>query len=186
MFEFGGMKNLRIYRAKNIESSLNRLHLAVQSRNLRITLLSFLYIISGIKNFIDPWSHADEKLVIKIFSPVSEFSFPNFRREIINNLVSLIKNNTERKFHFVSTFAKIRGMWFVFFFFIEKHEQKKRIISTDFSRQIWRGYSSSFRISTSFKNIRVYTRMKIWTVRDSTGSPDSDWILTMQRSIQGI
>lgn len=118
------MKNLRIYRAKNIESSLNRLHLAVQSRNLRITLLSFLYIISEIKNFIDPWSHADEKLVIKIFSP--EFSFPNFRREIINNLVSLIKNNTERKFPFVSTFAKIRGMWFVFFFFYRKTRTKKK------------------------------------------------------------
>lgn len=185
MFEFGGMKNLRIYRAKNIESSLNRLHLAVQSRNLRITLLSFLYIISGIKNFIDPWSHADEKLVIKIFSPVSEFSFPNFRREIINNLVSLIKNNTERKFPFVSTFRRFE-VCDLFFFFYRKTRTKKRIISTDFSRQIWRGYSSSFRISTSFKNIRVYTRMKIWTVRDSTGSPDSDWILTMQRSIQGI
>lgn len=180
-----------------MESSLNRLHLTVQSRNLRITLLSFLYIISGIKNFIDPPYHADEKLVIKIFtlslslSPVSGFSFPNFRREIINNLVSLIENNTrKRKFSFVFRFLQrfeVCDLFFPPFLYIEKQKEKKRIISTDFSRQIWRGYSSSFRISTSFKNI--FACILEWKFERSviqTGSPDSDWILTMQRSIQGI
>lgn len=167
MFEFGGMKNLRIYRDKNIESSLNRLHLAVQSRNLRITLLSFLYIISGIKNFIDPWSHADEKLVIKIFSP--EFSFPNFRREIINNLVSLIKNNTERKFPFVSTFAKIRGMWFVFFFFIEKHEQKKELSPPIFRDK----FDADIHLRLEYRQaLKIYAYTLEWKFERSAIQPD--------------
>lgn len=143
-------KNLRICRAKNMESSLNRLHLAVQSRNLRITLLSFLYIISGIKNFIDPPYHADEKLVIKIFtlslslSPVSGFSFPNFRREIINNLVSLIENNTrKRKFSFVFRFLQRFELCDLFFFSLlyiyrktkrEKKNYLHRFFATNLTR----------------------------------------------------